>query len=71
MIVINSPRCKEEIIALLENQDGKFTLTGQEGLMKLVFDTTLEDKEEAAKLAKSLIKSEKWGGGIYFQVEVQ
>ncbi|MCL2560035.1 MAG: hypothetical protein FWE07_06055 [Turicibacter sp.] len=71
MFVINSPRNQKEIIELLESQDGKFKLVEKEGIMKMVFETTMEDKEAAAKLAKETIKKQTWGKSIYFQIEVK
>jgi len=66
MIAINTPLQNDNIIKLLENQDGQFTFVEKKGI-KLLFETTIEDKDAAAKLAREMIKKEPWGAGLYFQ----
>ena len=66
MIVINTPLQNDNIIKLLENQEGQFTFLKKEGI-KLLFETTIEDKNAAARLAREAIKKQPWGMGLYFQ----
>jgi len=66
VISINSPLKADEIIELLENQDGQFTFVEKKGI-KLLFETTIEDKVVAARLARETIKKEPWGSVLYFQ----
>jgi len=66
MIAINTPLQNDNIIKLLENQDGQFTFVRKKGI-KLLFETTIEDKDAAARLARETIKKEPWGVGLYFQ----
>jgi len=66
MIAINAPLQADKIIELLDNQDGQFTFIKKVG-MKLLFDTTIADKEAAARLARETIKKEPWGSVLYFQ----
>jgi len=68
MISINTPLQHDNIIELLENQDGKFTFLEKKGI-KLLFKTTIEDKDAAAKFARETIKKSPWGKGLYFQAE--
>ena len=65
MISINSPLQQDKIIELLENQDGQFTFIDKKGI-KLLFETTIEDKTVAARLARETIKKESWSTGLYF-----
>lgn len=70
MIEINSALQQDKIIALLDGttKDGiTFTYKDKKGL-KLVFDTTTEDNDKAAALAKSMIKGESWAAALYFSV---
>ena len=66
MISINTPLQNDNIIKLLENQDGQFTFVEKKGI-KLLFETTIADKDAAAKLAREIIKKEPWGSVLYFQ----
>jgi len=68
VISINTPLQHDNIIELLENQGGQFTFVEKKGI-KLLFETTIEDKAVAAKLAREAIKKEPWGTGLYFQAE--
>jgi len=70
MIAINTPLQQDNIIELLENQDGQFTFVRKEGI-KLLFETTIEDKVVAARLAREMIKKAPWGTGLYFHAEAE
>ena len=70
MIVINTPLQNDNIIKLLESQDGQFTFVHKKGI-KLFFETTIEDKNAAARLARETIKKEPWGVGLYFQAAAE
>ncbi|MFC6314266.1 hypothetical protein ACFQHW_01605 [Lapidilactobacillus achengensis] len=73
MIFLNAPISQDKIIDLLNsyNENGvSFKLKSKNG-MKLVFETTADDLEAAAKLAKSLIKAQSWGMVLYFQAGVE
>ena len=69
MISIASAMQQDAIKELLEgyNEEGvSFTFTEKQGI-KLLFETTAEDTEVAAKKAKELIKAQPWGTVLYFQ----
>jgi len=66
MIGINAPLQGDKIIELLNNQEGQFTFVEKKG-MKLLFETTIEDKVVAARFARETIKKEPWGSVLYFQ----
>lgn len=69
MISIASAMQQDAIKELLEgyNEEGiSFTFKEKQGI-KLLFETTAEDTEEAAKKAKELIKAQPWGTVLYFQ----
>ncbi|KAF1297168.1 hypothetical protein BAU15_06360 [Enterococcus sp. JM4C] len=69
MISIASAMQQEPIKELLEgyNEDGiSFTFKEKQGI-KLIFETTADDKDAAAKKAKELIKAEPWGSVLFFQ----
>ncbi len=69
MISIASAMQQEAIQELLEgyNEEGiSFTFKEKQGI-KLFFETTAADTEEAAKKAKELIKAQPWGTVLYFQ----
>lgn len=68
MITINAPLQSDKIIELLGAQEGQFTFIEKKG-MKLFFETTIEDKVVAARLARETIKKEPWGSVLYFQAE--
>jgi len=70
MIAINTPLQHDKIIELLENQDGQFTFTEKKGI-KLLFETTIEDKDLAARLARETIKKEPWGIGLFFHATAE
>lgn len=70
MISIASAMQQDAIKELLEgyNEEGiSFTFKEKQGT-KLLFETTAEDTEAAAKKAKELIKAQPWGTVLYFQV---
>lgn len=69
MISIASAMQQDAIKELLEgyNEEGiSFTFKEKQGI-KLLFETTAEDTEAAAKKAKELIKVQPWGTVLYFQ----
>ena len=69
MITIASAMQQDEIKELLEgyNEEGMtFTFKEKQGI-KLIFTTTADDAEAAAKKAKELIKAQPWGSVLYFQ----
>lgn len=56
MIIVNSPLMHDKIIETLENStEPSYTFQKKEGI-KLYFETDMEDQEEAAALAKQMIK---------------
>ena len=66
MIVVFSALKSKDIIELLHQQDGKFKYVKKKGI-ELYFETTIEDKEQAANLAGSLIRATSYGKSISFQ----
>ncbi|MBC1921845.1 hypothetical protein [Listeria grayi] len=71
MININCAMKRDFITDLLENYQGNgisFKKVAEQG-MKMTFESNLES-EEAAKVAKELIKSTEIGAVLYFQVSV-
>lgn len=69
MISIASAMQQDAIKELLEgyNEDGmSYTFKEKQGI-KLIFTTTADDAESAAKKAKELIKAQPWGSVLYFQ----
>ena len=69
MISSASAMQQDAIKELLEgyNEEGiSFTFKEKQGI-KLLFETTAEDTEAAAKKAKELIKAQPWGTVLYFQ----
>ena len=70
MISINTPLQHDKIIELLENLDGQFTFVDKKGI-KLRFETTIEDKTVAARLARETIKKAPWGVGLYFHATAE
>lgn len=70
MIIVNSPLMQNEMIEQLEGStDPTFKFIKKEGI-KLYFETSADNHEEAAKIAKQLIK-EKVGNAIMFNVITQ
>ncbi|WP_429967098.1 hypothetical protein [Enterococcus sp. AZ173] len=73
MIIVNSAMQQDNIKALLESlTEGeiKYNFKEKKGI-QLIFETTAEDKEKAAKLAKDAIKNTDWGRVLYFNVVSQ
>jgi len=68
MIAINMPLQGDKVVELLNAQDGQFTFVEKKG-MKYFFETTIEDKTAAARMARELIKKQPWGSVLYFQAE--
>lgn len=69
MIEITLPMQQDKAIELLNahQEDGvSFTFKEKKGI-KLYFETTTEDLDQAAKIAKSAIKAQPWGAVLYFQ----
>lgn len=70
MIKVNSALQQDKIIELLNAYDEEgiqFTFSKKVGI-SLLFETTIDDLEKAAKTAKAAIKSQGWGSVLYFQV---
>jgi len=58
MIIVNSPLMHDEIKEALEaNEDPTYTFEKKEGI-KQYFETNMEDQEEAASIAKQIIKDD-------------
>lgn len=71
MIIINSPLMHKKIIALLESQETpSFTFIKQEGI-KLYFESSIENSEEAAAKAKSIIKSDPLFSSLLIKVNTE
>lgn len=71
MIVLSAPIQQDKIIELLDGSDidgTTFAFKEKKGI-KLFFETNATDLDAAAKLAKSTVKAEPWGGVLYFQAE--
>lgn len=69
MIEITLPMQQDKAIELLNahQEDGvSFTFKEKKGI-KLYFETTTEDLDQAAKVAKTAIKAQPWGAVLYFQ----
>ncbi|WP_313467474.1 hypothetical protein [Carnobacterium sp.] len=69
MIEITLPMQQDKAIELLNahQEDGiTFTFKEKKGI-KLYFETTTEDLDQAAKIAKAAIKAQPWGAVLYFQ----
>lgn len=73
MILLNAPIQQDKIIDTLTHysEDGvSYTFVKKAG-MKLYFETTADNEEEAAQLAKKIIKSTDYGSVLYFQATVE
>lgn len=69
MIIVNSPIMQDKIIKILEGMDSpSYTFIKKDGI-RIYFETSLEDKEEACKLAKKEIKKDPMGSAIMFTVK--
>lgn len=69
MIEISSAMQQEAIKELLDGKEidgAAFTFEKKQGI-KLLFSTSSDDVESAAKIAKEAIKNETWGKVLYFQ----
>ncbi len=66
MIKIAIPMKQDFVIEVLEATE-QFKLESKTGI-NLVFSTTIEDQEEAIKLAKATIKATPTGSVLYFNV---
>lgn len=68
MIYVNCPTQQEHIKGILAGcSDIKYTFVQKKGI-KLEFSVDTEDLDLAVTTAKALIKSDKIGAGLYFQV---
>ena len=56
----------KELLEGYKEEGISFTFKEKQGI-KLLFETTAEDTEAAAKKAKELIKAQPWGTVLYFQ----
>ncbi len=71
MIIVNSALMQDKIIKIVESiEDPKFTFVKKQGL-KIYFETDMEDREEAAKIAKAKIKADSVTGSILFSVKTE
>lgn len=73
MIVISSPMKRDFFVETLEkyNENGvTFKKVDEKGI-KLHFETTAEDEEAAARIAKDVMKATDIGAVLYFQVTVE
>lgn len=69
MIIVNSPIMQDKIIKILETlKDPTYTFVKKDGI-KIYFETSLDDKAEACKIAKKEIKKDPMGGAIMFTVK--
>lgn len=66
MIKIAIPMKQDFVIELLE-ETKQYTFVKKEGI-NLLFDTTIENLEEAIKTVKSTIKATPTGSVLYFNV---
>jgi len=73
MVVINAPLQQDKIIDELKNynKDGVSFRFIEKKAMKLYFETSLEDQEQAARLARQAIKDTPWGSVMYFQATAE
>lgn len=71
MIIVNSALMQDKIIKIIESiEDPKFTFVKKQGL-KIYFETDMEDREEAAKIAKAKIKADPVAGSLLFSVKTE
>lgn len=69
MIEISTASQQDNIIELLTNLEDTeigFSFVEKKGI-SLYFKTTAEDLDQAAALAKSMIKDQSWGSVLYFR----
>lgn len=67
MIVVFSPLLVNRIKDTLHQQDGIFTHVKSKGIAHY-FETTIEDKRQAASVAESLIRQQSWAGILNINV---
>jgi len=67
MIILDMAQKQQDVIALLESQEGEFTykFVSKQGI-KLKFEVTGEP-QGAADNAKKLIKAQPWGAALFFR----
>ncbi len=69
MIIVNSPIMQDKIIKILEAVESpKFTFVKKDGI-KIYFETELEDRDEACKIATKEIKKDPIASAIMFKVK--
>lgn len=73
MILLNAPIQQDKIIDTLTHysENGVSYKFIKKNGMKLYFESTLENEEEAAQLAKKIIKGTDYGAILYFQATVE
>jgi len=71
MVIVFSPLCQEEIIKEIESFEidgGKvFSIKERKG-MKMIFESTIENENEACKLAKKIMGNVKYSSGLNYCV---
>lgn len=71
MIIVFSPLMQEDIINEMENfiVDGNsiFSIKEKKG-MRLTFNSTIEDQDEACKVAKNIMRGYKYSRGLNYYV---
>lgn len=71
MIIVNSAIMQDKIIEILESSEkASFKFSKKDGI-RIYFETDMEDREEAAKIAKSEIKKDPIGGTLLFSVKTE
>ena len=69
MIIVNSPIMQDKIIKILEAiEEPTFEFVKKDGI-KVYFNTSLENKEEACAIAKKEIKKDPIASAIMFTVK--
>ncbi|PRR84651.1 hypothetical protein [Clostridium vincentii] len=71
MVIVFSPLCQKEIIKAIESfeidGDQVFSIKEREG-MKLIFNSTIENEDEACKVAKKIMSGIKYSSGLNYCV---
>ncbi len=68
MIIVNSALMQNEIIEILENiKEPKYKFIKKNGI-RLYFETSIEDLDEASKIAKASIKEKPEAAALFFSV---
>lgn len=71
MIIVNSPIMQDKIIEILESSDeASFKFVKKDGI-RIYFEIDLDDKDEAARIAKSEIKKDPISGALIFSVKTE